>query len=295
MNALIEQLLTHSPVVTDGAWGTELQARGLPIGASPDPWNIEQPDKVEAVARAYAEAGSRIILTNTFGATRISLARYGLGGKASEINREGARISRRAAGDGVLVFGSMGPMGAMLAMGEVSEAEVVASFEEQATALAEGGAHGLVIETMSDLVEASIAVAAAKKTGLPVVGCMAFGAGKDGARTMMGVTPEQAAEALERAGADVIGANCGPSADIMRGICGRLKAATTLPIWMKPNAGAPQLVDGKAVCPMTAAEFVSESLAMVDAGASFIGGCCGSTPEFIRALATALSSKDRTE
>lgn len=288
MNAVMSRLLAKAPVITDGAWGTELQARGLPIGECPDPWNIQQPGKVEEVARAYSEAGSRIILTNTFGGTRITLGRYGYADKAAEINREGARISRRAAGPDVLVFGSMGPMGAMLAMGEVTEEEVAAAFGEQANALAEGGAHGLVIETMSDLQEAAIAVAAAKNTGLPVVACMAYGAGKGGDRTMMGVTPEKAAEALESAGADVIGANCGPTAIIMRGICGRLKTASNLPIWMKPNAGAPQLVDGKAVCPMTAEEFVKESMAMIEAGASFIGGCCGSTPEFIRALAAAV-------
>lgn len=295
MNAVIQHLLEDGPVITDGAWGTELQARGLPIGACPDPWNINQPSKVEEVARAYSEAGSRIILTNTFGATSIVLARYGMAARAAEINREGARISRSAAGDGVLVFGSIGPTGAMLAMGDVSAEEVAAAFEEQANALAEGGVDGLVIETMSDLEEATLAVIAAKKTGLPVVACMAYGAGKDGARTMMGVTPEQAAEALEGAGADVIGANCGPSADIMRGICGRLVAATTLPIWMKPNAGAPQLVDGQAVCPMTAEEFVAESLAMVAAGAAFIGGCCGSTPTFIRALAATVGRTNRPE
>jgi len=288
VNRVIEELLARAPVITDGAWGTQLQARGLPIGACPDPWNIEQADKVEEVARAYAAAGSQIILTNTFGGTRICLARYGYGEQTAEINRAGAAISRRAAGDKALVFASIGPTGEMLAMGDVSAQDVAAAFEEQAAALAEGGAQGIVIETMSDIEEATLAVAAAKKTGLPVVACMAYGSGKDGDRTMMGVAPEKAAAALETAGADVIGANCGPSATIMRGICARLKAATDLPIWMKPNAGAPQLIDGKAVSPMTADEFVQESRAMIEAGASFIGGCCGSSPEFIRALAQSL-------
>lgn len=288
MNNVIEKLLAGAPVITDGAWGTQLQARGLPIGACPDPWNVVQPNKVEEVARAYVEAGSHIILTNTFGGTRICLARYGYGDKAAEINRAGAAISRRAAGAKALVFASMGPTGEMLAMGDVSEADVAAAFEEQAAALAEGGAQGIVIETMSDIEEATLAIAAAKKTGLPVVACMAYGSGKDGDRTMMGTTPEKAAAAFEAAGADVIGANCGPSATIMRGICARLKASTSLPIWMKPNAGAPQLVDGVALSPMTAEEFVQESCAMIEAGASFIGGCCGSTPDFIRALAGSL-------
>ncbi|HEY3269192.1 MAG TPA: homocysteine S-methyltransferase family protein [Armatimonadota bacterium] len=285
MHTLIENLLAEAPVVLDGAMGTQLQARGLPIGACPDVWNVEEPDKVREVARAYAEAGSRIVLTNTFGATRIALERCGYGDRAAEVNRAGARLAREGAGAAALVFGSIGPSGAMLAMGEVEPEAVEAAFREQAEALAEGGAAGLVIETMSDLEEAVLAVKAAKSTGLPVAACMAYGSGKAGDRTMMGVTPEQAAEGLAAAGADVVGANCGPEMETMIAICARLKAAVDLPIWMKPNAGAPKLVDGQAVSPMTVEEFVQGSRELVVQGADFVGGCCGSTPDFIRALA----------
>jgi len=291
MNDLILQLLGEAPVITDGAWGTQMQARGLPVGACPDAWNLECPGSVEEVARAYVEAGSRIILTNTFGATRIALQRYGLADSAAEINRVGAEISRRAAGEKALVFGSIGPTGAMLAMGEVEPEVVAAAFREQADALAEGGARGLVVETMSDLEEATLAVQAAKATGLPVVACMAYGSGKAGDRTMMGVMPEQSVEAFTAAGADVIGANCGPAMDVMRAIAERLLAATDLPVWMKPNAGMPEMVDGRAVHRMAPDEFVTHALEFVDLGAKFIGGCCGSNPEFIHALAAALGSR----
>lgn len=288
MDERIRDLLEHAPVVTDGAWGTQLQARGLPVGACPDLWNIENPGAVEEVAASYVAAGSRVILTNTFGASSIALKRHGLEGRATEINRAGAAISRRAAGSAALVFASIGPSGAMLAMGEVNEEALSVSFRAQALALVEGGAHGIVVETMSDPAEAACAVRAAKDTGVPVVACMAYGAGKAGDRTMMGATPEQCAGALRDAGADVIGANCGPGMDAMRAIADRLLAATDRPVWMKPNAGMPELVDGRPVHRMPVEEFVAEMRAMADAGVAFVGGCCGSTPAFIRALVAGL-------
>lgn len=289
MHSLIEQLLVDSPVVTDGAWGTQLQARGLPIGDCPDAWNLTHPDRVEEVARAYVEAGSRIILTNTFGASRLALERDGLADQAAEINRVGAEISKRAAGNIARVFASIGPTGRVLAAGEVDEAEVFAAFAEQARALAEGGADAFVVETMTDLAEARLVVKAARETGLPVVACMVFGAGRAGDRTMMGVTPEQAADALREAGAEVIGANCGTGAADMLPICRRLRAATSLPLWIKPNAGLPELADGKAIYKTTPEAFAEEALALVKAGADFIGGCCGTGPECIRALQSVLS------
>ena len=290
MNPLIKKLVASGPVLTDGAWGTEMQARGLAVGACPDAWNLERPGRVEEVARAYVEAGSRIILTNTFGASRLALARHGLAEKAKAINRAGAEISRRAAGQAALVFGSMGPSGKMLIMGEVSREQALEAFREQAQALAEGGADGLVIETMADLEEAQLALAAALQTGLPVVACMVYdsGAGKD--RTMMGVTAEQAAEALTQAGADAIGANCGQGIAGFVPICARLRSKTDRPVWIKPNAGLPELVGGKTVYATTPEEFAGCAPALVEAGASFLGGCCGTNPDFIRALRQALGA-----
>jgi 5-methyltetrahydrofolate--homocysteine methyltransferase len=286
MNVLIEELLSAAPVLADGAWGTELQARGLEPGSCPDAWNLAHPERVEEVARAYVEARSQIILTNSFGSSRIALARYGLEGKAPEINRAAVEISRRAADGRARVFASMGPCGKLLFAGEVTEADVSQAFEEQARALASSGADAIVIETMSDLAEAKLALAAAAVTGLPVVVCMTFDSGRDHDRTMMGTTPEQAAAELTAAGADVIGANCGQGAEGYVGICRRLRAAASLPVWIKPNAGLPEIVDGRAHYRETPQSFAKQAQALVEAGASFIGGCCGTTPDFIRHLAT---------
>jgi len=284
VNPLFEQLLAHKPVVTDGAWGTEMQARGLPIGGCPDAWNLTNPERVEEVARAYVEAGSRVILTNTFGANRFTLERHGLAARVLEVNRAGAAISKRAANGRAKVFASIGPTGRMLAMGEVTREELRSAFRDQAAALAEGGADALVVETMTDLDEARLALDAAKSTGLPVVVSMVFGVGGKADRTIMGITPEQAACELEECGADAIGANCGIGADAMMPLCERFWMATDLPIWIKPNAGLPEVVDGKAVYQTSPAEFTHAALALVRAGASFIGGCCGTSPALIASL-----------
>lgn len=288
MNPLIEGLRAEAPVITDGAWGTQLQARGLPIGGCPDAWNLTHSDFVAEVAREYVRAGSRVILTNTFGANRFALERHGLSDRVVEINRAGVSLSRRAARSSVRVFASIGPTGRMLAVDDVTEGEVYAAFSEQAHALAEGGADALVVETMTDLEEARLAVKAARETGLPVVACMVFGAGQAGDRTLMGVTPEQAVEALTAAGADLVGANCGSGAAGLRPICERMGAVTSLPLWFKPNAGLPALEQGRAVYKTTPEAFAEEAAALVKAGAVFIGGCCGTGPACIRALADAL-------
>jgi 5-methyltetrahydrofolate--homocysteine methyltransferase len=208
VHPLIEDLADRGLVVTDGAWGTELQARGLPIGEFPDTWNLLHPERVAEVAEAYVGAGSQIILTNTFGANRLRLASHNLADRVLEINRQGVEISLRAAHGRALVFASIGPSGKLLITGEATPDELKAAFEEQASALAKAGADALVVETMSDLDEAAIAAAAAHATGLPVVACMVFDSGKEKDRTSMGVTIEQAAATLSAAGADVIGANC---------------------------------------------------------------------------------------
>jgi methionine synthase I (cobalamin-dependent) len=284
MHELIQQLLARGPVVTDGAWGTELQARGLAVGDFPEAWNLSHPDLVLEVARAYVEAGSQIVLTNTFSANRLRLAEAGLADRVAEINRTGVNASRTAAQGQARVFASMGPTGKLLMDGSVTPEEIKSAFEEQARILAGAGADGLVIETMSDLAEAELAVGAARLTGLPVVACMAFDSGKDKDRTMMGVTPEQSAEALAGAGADVIGANCGQGIAGFISICRRLRAATDRPIWLKANAGLPTLVDGRTTYNATPDEFASHAIELIKLGANFIGGCCGTRPDFIRAI-----------
>jgi methionine synthase I (cobalamin-dependent) len=291
MHPAIQQLLAHGPVVTDGAWGTELQARGLPIGEFPDAWNLTHPDRVAEVARAYVAAGSQVILTNTFGANRIRLAENGLADRAIEINHRGVEISREAAGDQVAVFASIGPSGKLLMSGEVTAEELSAAFAEQARALAEAGAVALVVETISDPEEGRLAATAACQTGLPVVASAVFDSGKDKDRTMMGNTPEQVAEAFTSAGAEIIGANCGRGIAGFAAICERLRAATGRPIWIKANAGLPTLVEGRAVYETSPGEFANHVAELLESGASFIGGCCGTNPDFVRAIVQALHSR----
>jgi methionine synthase I (cobalamin-dependent) len=294
MNSLIQELMATAPVLLDGGWGTQLQARGLGPGECPDAWNIDRPDDVRAVASLYAEAGSAVVLTNTFRANRIALEGHDLEGKIREINRAGVELSRAGAGNSAKVFASIGPTGKMLMAGDVTEEDLTGVFRQQAELLAEAGADALVLETMSDLTEARIALTAAKATGLPVVCSMVFDSGKERDRTMMGATPEQVAEELTGAGADVIGANCGVGIDAYVPVCSRLKAATDRPIWIKPNAGLPEMIGGNAVYSTAPEEFAQHGPVLREAGASFIGGCCGTTPDFIRALLKALG-KTRPE
>jgi 5-methyltetrahydrofolate--homocysteine methyltransferase len=273
-------------LIADGGWGTELQKRGLAPGDPPEAWNLSHQEEVGAVARSYVEAGADIILTNTFGGSPLKLAKVHLEDKLLEINRQGARISKQAAGDQALVFASIGPSGEFMApLGIVSEEDMVQGFAEQARALAAGGADGIVVETMMDLAEAKAALRAAKEsTSLPVAVTLTFNKGPKGYTTMMGVRPEQAVAELERAGADIVGANCGAGIDMMIELMGLMRSATTLPLWCKPNAGLPELVHGKTVYRETPEMMASKLKALVEAGAKIVGGCCGTTPSHIRAL-----------
>ena len=235
------------------------------------------------MARAYVEAGSEVILTNTFRANSIALHDCSEA-DLDAINRAGVALSKQAAGRQALVFASMGPTGKMLLSRQVSAGQVSAAFAAQARSLAAAGADALLIETMSDTEEARLAVEAAKATGLPVIASFAFDSGKNKDRTMMGTTPEAVAAAMVEAEADAVGANCGVGVEYAAPVCRRLRAACDLPIWIKPNAGLPTL-HGTAVRYAASAEFfASHYAALREAGASFLGGCCGSTPEFIRAL-----------
>ena len=219
--------LTNGLLITDGAWGTELQARGLPPGTMPDTWNLTHPERVESVARAYVEAGSQVILTNTFRANAIAMQGC-IEADLDAINRAGVALSRQAAGE-ALVFASIGPTGKMLLSGEIDSEQVTAAFAAQARSLATAGADALLVETMSDIEEARLAVDAARRTGLPVIVSFAFDTGKNKDRTMMGATPEAVAEAMVEAGADAVGANCGVGVEQVVPICRRLRAACDRP------------------------------------------------------------------
>ena len=273
--------------ITDGAWGTQLQARGLALGASPDSWNLTHPERVEEVARAYVEAGSEVILTNTFRANALAME-----GDLDAINRAGVEISLRAAKGRAakgraLVFASIGPTGKMLMTGETTAEQMSEAFAAQAASLAAAGADALLIETMSDTDEARLAVTAAKRTGLPVIVSFAFDSGRNKDRTMMGATPEAVAAAMAEAGADGVGANCGVGVEHAAALCARLRAACELPVWIKPNAGLPKMEGSEVRYDVSAEWFAAHFAALREAGAAFVGGCCGSTPEFIGALVKA--------
>lgn len=272
--------LPQAPVIADGAWGTELQRRGLAPGACADLWNLERPTDVLAVAQSYVEAGSRVILTNTFRANRIATP-----GDIPALNKAGVGLSLQAAAGRAAVFASLGPSGKVIALEGIAPEAVVECFREQAQACADAGAAALLLETFSDPEEARLAVRGAKQAGLPVLLSFAFDSGKNKDRTMMGLTPEQAAALALEEGVDAVGANCGVGPDVAIGICHRLHAAAPgLPVWIKPNAGLPVLEEGRAVY-VTAPETFADALpALVASGACFIGGCCGSNPDFIRAL-----------
>jgi methionine synthase I (cobalamin-dependent) len=277
-------------LISDGAWGTELQKLGLPPGVVPDTWNIAQPGLVESVARGYADAGSEVILTNTFRANAIAMGSVS-SVDLDAINRAGVAISRRAAPK-ALVFASIGPTGEVLAASNVTAGQVAAAYAAQAQSLKDGGADAIVIETMSDIEEAQLAVEAARRTGLPVIASFAFDSGKNKDRTMTGATPEAVARAMSEAGADAVGANCGVGVEQAVAICRRLRAACDLPVWIKPNAGLPTVEGTTVRYDTSAAFFASHLVTLREAGAAFLGACCGSTPEFIRALVAAREAAD---
>jgi methionine synthase I (cobalamin-dependent) len=285
MTDIIQRMLADGPVITDGGWGSQFLQLGLAPGDLAEVWNLTHPERVEAIPRAYVAAGSQIVLTNTFLSNRIGLAGHGLEAQIREINEAGVAISQRAAGGSARVFGSIGPTGKLLVTGDVTPEQLTEVFREQVGILAGAGVEAIVIETMADLTETTLAIQAARETGLPVVACMAYASGKNRDRTMMGVTPEQAVQALTAAGADVIGANCGQGMAGYVEICRRMRAVTDRPLWIKPNAGLPELIDGRTIYRTTPEEFAAQVPALLDAGANFVGGCCGTTPDFIRAVA----------
>jgi methionine synthase I (cobalamin-dependent) len=272
-------------VVSDGAWGTELINMGLPADSSPEEWNLLHPERVLTIAKKYVEAGARILLTNTFGGNAFRLSRYGLEGSIEKINRVGAEISKEAAGDHSFVFGSMGPTGKLLALKKVDAGEVFSTYKAQATALWRGGVDAVVVETMGELQELQLAARAVQEScPLPVVLSMTFESGPDKNCTMTGVTPEQAVEEMQRLGAWMIGANCGAGPEAYVQICRRMRSATDVPIWVKPNAGMPVIEGNQLVYKQTPEIFGCHAVQLRKAGATVIGGCCGTTPAHIRHL-----------
>ncbi|MCX6226943.1 MAG: homocysteine S-methyltransferase family protein [Bacteroidia bacterium] len=284
---LTDRLKNGEIIISDGALGTMLQAAGLEPGVCPETWNIDFPERIEAIAKAYADAGSEAVETNTFGANRFKLSHYGLQDQVVELNRKAVEITRRAIGPDRIVLGSVGPTGILLMMGEVSEEELYAAFKEQCIALAEAGADAICIETMTALDEATLAVRAAKEnTNLEVICTMTFDKTIQGDfRTMMGVSPEEMTHALTAAGADIIGTNCGNGMENMIPIVEEIRRADAeIPILVHANAGKPHYHDGKNIFDETPEITASFVPGLIRAGATCIGGCCGTTPEHIRMI-----------
>jgi 5-methyltetrahydrofolate--homocysteine methyltransferase len=281
--------LKRRVLLGDGAMGTELQRAGLPPGGCGEAWNLDAPEKVLAIQRAYVDAGSDLLITNSFGASRIMLERHGEEERVSDINRAAAGIARRAFGgrEG-FVLGDIGPFGGLLEpYGDVCVARVEEAFAEQARALVSGGVDGVIIETQTSLEELGIAIEAAKAAGAPaVIGSMAFDRMQDGedVRTMMGTSPEEAADFMTAAGCDVVALNCGTGIDVRLAalVVRRYRKRTSLPVMAQPNAGLPVLENLKVVYKETPEQMASGLEDLLEAGARIVGGCCGSTPAHIR-------------
>ena len=281
-----------SPVLADGAMGTMLFQSGLQFGDPPEVWNLTQPDIVRRIHRGYLDAGSRILLTNTFGGNRLRLGLHSLEGRVAELNRTAAILLRAevdAAGGQALVAGDIGPSGAIMApLGTLEYEDAVDVFTEQAAALIAGGVDVIWVETMSDLAEIRAAVEGVRRasSGIPLITTMTF---DTRGHTMMGVSPEQAVTALAAWGADAIGGNCGNGPEEMLPVIARMHAAApNVILAAKSNVGMPELVDTRAVYRTDAATMAVQAVALREAGATIIGGCCGSTPEHLAAMAAAV-------
>jgi 5-methyltetrahydrofolate--homocysteine methyltransferase len=279
-------------LVADGAWGTEFFKRGLMQGSPPDEWNITHPEIVREITREYMEAGADIVLTNTFGANKFRLEPHGLADRVKAINTAAAGIAREVTAGTAIVAGDIGPCARFLSMGEVTPEELYDVFAEQARALAEAGVDWIVVESMTDMEEMAIAVRAAVETAhVPVVASMTYNRTPKGYRTMMGNTPELCVKRAEESGASVIGANCGSGVEDYVPLAPILRALTSLPLWVKANAGIPQIVSGKVVYPLNAEGYASYVPALVTAGVNVIGGCCGTDPSFVREIAGKIASR----
>jgi len=292
--ARFDELLHQGrPLASDGAFGTQLMARGMQPGEVPELWNVDRAEDVEAIHRAYVDAGADLVETNTFGGNALTLGRHGMADRMAELNRAGVTAARRATqGTEVLVAGSMGPTGLLLApLGEATPEGMAKAFGDQARVLAEAGADLLVVETMTCLDEAVIAVEAARTTGLPVVATMTYNKTKRGFFTVMGDDVAATVARLSAAGACAVGSNCGNGTDVMVEVARAFAAATKLPLFFQSNAGLPKLVDGKSVYTEGPGHLAAFARSLLDMGVAVVGGCCGTGPEHVAAVAAVVRER----
>lgn len=294
MKTTLTEACKQTPLTCDGAMGTQLIERGMKIGECGMCWNAEHPEHIVAVHKAYRDAGCRLITTNSFGGTRSMLERHGLGEKVAEWNRLAAKLAAEAAGPEGWVIGDVGPFGDFLEpMGDTTVEELEGIFQEQIKALVEGGADAILVETMSDPGELSAGIRAAKAcTNLPVIGTYAFQKSAGEYRTMMGTTVTEAIQAAYDAGADIAGANCGTdlSLDDYLALGKQIVAAADgRATILQPNAGAPKSVDGEIRYDATPADMAELARKLRGIGISIVGGCCGTTPEHLAAIAGSAS------
>ena len=296
-NLELKHALQSGIIICDGAMGTELQKRGLGRGVTPDSWNMTHPDQVKAVHEAYIRAGAQAILTNTFGANAVRLekdSRYSV----QQLNHAGAKIARECAGQEVLVFGDIGPTGRedqLPPYGNQPEQVFYDAFREQAVALAEAGVDAIIVETMSSLAEAVIAVRAANEnTSLPVICSMSFArppaSRPDDFRTPWGDAISEIVDNLTRTGAEVLGANCGALVEEMPQLAKKMRELTKLPLIFEVNAGRPRVDEEyRSIYSLDPQGLAEIACKLVESGANIVGGCCGTTPEHIAAIKTRLS------
>lgn len=286
----LKRLASGELLLADGAWSTQMQRLGLQPGECPEEWNVTHPRWIEEIARDYFKAGAEMVLTNTFGGTRFRLMRHGFAGRVREFNRAGAELCRRAAEEcGGFVAASAGPTGEFVEPeGLLKEREMYAAFLEQFAALKDGGADALCLETMYVLEEALLAVKAARELNLFCMASMTFESTPAGFRTLSGTGVEEALRALDAAGADVVGANCGTDMAGMVRLASRLRQCTKKPLIVRANAGAPQAAGGQ-ISFQDAPEKMAEGIAALKAaGVGIVGGCCGTTPAHIRCFRAAI-------